>query len=55
MGNIRIVNGDIFQSGADIIVHQVNCQGVMKSGVARQVWKKISCNFRCVSKYAETC
>ncbi len=40
MGNIRIVNGDIFQSGADVIVHQVNCQGVMGSGVARQVREK---------------
>ena len=28
---------DIFESGADIICHQVNCQGVMGSGVAKQV------------------
>lgn len=40
MGNIRIVNGDIFQSGAEVIVHQVNCQGVMRSGVAKQVREK---------------
>lgn len=28
---------DIFESGADILCHQVNCQGVMGSGVAKQV------------------
>lgn len=28
---------DIFESGADIICHQVNCQGVMGSGIAKQV------------------
>ncbi len=28
---------DLFASNADIIAHQVNCQGVMGSGVARQV------------------
>lgn len=37
---IPIVDGDIFASGADIIVHQVNCQGVMGSGVAKQVREK---------------
>ena len=31
---------DIFKSGADIICHQVNCQGVMGSGVAKQVRDK---------------
>lgn len=52
MGNIRIVNGDIFQSDADIIVHQVNCQGVMGSGVARQVREKYPYVFQ---KYQELC
>jgi O-acetyl-ADP-ribose deacetylase (regulator of RNase III) len=28
---------DLFESGADILCHQVNCQGVMGSGVAEQV------------------
>jgi O-acetyl-ADP-ribose deacetylase (regulator of RNase III) len=28
---------DIFDSGADVICHQVNCQGVMGSGLAKQV------------------
>lgn len=33
----NVIHGDIFSSDADIIVHQVNCQGVMGSGVAKQV------------------
>lgn len=52
MGNMRIVNGDIFQSDADVIVHQVNCQGVMGSGVARQVREKYPYVFQ---KYQELC
>ena len=28
---------DIFESGADFICHQVNCQGVMGSGIAKQI------------------
>ena len=28
---------DIFESGADVICHQVNCQGIMGSGLAKQV------------------
>lgn len=34
---IKHIKCDIFKSGADIILHQVNCQGVMGSGVAKQV------------------
>lgn len=30
-------NGDILQSGADVICHQVNCRGVMGAGLAKQV------------------
>lgn len=30
-------NGDILQSGAPVIVHQVNCKGVMGAGLAKQV------------------
>ena len=31
------VMGDLLQANADLIVHQVNCQGVMGAGVARQI------------------
>jgi len=34
---IEIVNGDLLNAKADYICHQVNCQGVMGSGVARAI------------------
>lgn len=37
---IKIIEGDLLESGADIICHQVNCQGKMNSGVAKQIRKK---------------
>lgn len=37
---IKVVDGDIFNCDADAILHQVNCQGVMGSGVAKQVREK---------------
>lgn len=37
---IKHIKCDIFESGADVICHQVNCQGVMGSGIAKQVREK---------------
>lgn len=37
---MKYLKGDIFNSGADVIIHQVNCQGIMGSGVAKQVKEK---------------
>lgn len=37
---IEHIKCDIFESGADVICHQVNCQGAMNSGVAKQVKEK---------------
>lgn len=34
---IKIVTGDLMQAQEGIIVHQVNCKGVMGSGVAKQI------------------
>jgi O-acetyl-ADP-ribose deacetylase (regulator of RNase III) len=34
---IKIIDGNLFDSKANFIVHQVNCQGVMGSGVALQI------------------
>lgn len=34
---IKIIDGNLFDSKANFIVHQTNCQGVMGSGVAKQV------------------
>lgn len=37
---IKIIDGDLLTSGAYIICHQVNCQGKMNSGVAKQIREK---------------
>lgn len=37
---IRVIDGDLFTTNARFIVHQVNCKGVMGSGVAKQVRNK---------------
>lgn len=34
---IQIVYGDLMKAKENIIVHQVNCKGVMGSGVAKQI------------------
>lgn len=34
---IHHVQGDIFETNADVMAHQVNCMGVMGSGVAAQI------------------
>lgn len=38
--SIKIIDGDLFTTNAKIICHQVNCQGKMGSGVAKQVREK---------------
>jgi O-acetyl-ADP-ribose deacetylase (regulator of RNase III) len=37
---IEYYNGDIFDSDADIIVHQVNCVGTFGCGIAKKIKKK---------------
>lgn len=37
---LKCIKGDIFTSNAEFILHQVNCQGIMGSGVAKQVKEK---------------
>ncbi len=37
---IKIIEGNLFDSQADILCHQCNCQGVMGSGVAAEVKKQ---------------
>lgn len=37
LDSIEIIKGDVLKSGADVIMHQVNCLGVMGSGVARAI------------------
>lgn len=40
---IQIINGDIFdafEQGCDAICHQVNCQGKMNAGLAKEIAKR---------------
>lgn len=37
---MTIVNGNLLDAKENIIMHQVNCQGVMGSGVAKQIKEK---------------
>lgn len=37
---IKIVNGDLLETSCNLILHQVNCQGKMNSGVAKQIREK---------------
>lgn len=34
---ITFKHGDVLESGANLICHQVNCQGKMNSGIAKQI------------------
>lgn len=34
---VKIIDGDLFQTTAPVICHQVNCRGKMGSGVAKQI------------------
>lgn len=49
---LKIIEGNLFDSSARIIAHQVNCQGVMGSGVAKQVKDKYPDVFQ---EYATLC
>lgn len=37
---VKIIDGDLFDTKANYICHQVNCQGKMGSGVAKQIREK---------------
>ena len=49
---LKIVKGNIFDSNANAILHQVNCQGVMGSGVAKQVRERYP---KVYQAYKQTC
>lgn len=38
--SVQIIRGDLLEADADIICHQVSCQGVMGAGVAKQIADK---------------
>lgn len=46
---VKYVKGDLLKSNCDYICHQVNCQGVMGSGIARQIrerWPEVYEDYR---------
>ena len=34
---MRVVEGNLFDSDAELLIHQVNCMGIMGSGVAKEL------------------
>lgn len=48
--NIKFIEGNLLDSQADVICHQVNCQGKMNSGVAKAIREKYPFVF---NKYVE--
>jgi len=57
MERVKIVNGDILNCTEDIICQQVNCQGVMGSGLARQLrdkYPKMFVQYKSWCKFAKT-
>lgn len=52
---IKIIEENLFNSYANIIVHQVNTQGVMGSGVAVQVAKKFPHVYKEYRSYVNYC
>lgn len=49
---MEIIAGNILNATEDIIIHQVNCKGVMGSGLAKQIKEKWPIVFK---KYKELC
>lgn len=49
---IKHIQCNIFDSGADVICHQVNCKGEMNSGIAKQVKERYPWVF---AQYAKEC
>lgn len=50
---IKIIKGNLFDTSAPIIAHQVNCKGVMGSGVAKQVKEKYPLVFSAYKNYCQ--
>lgn len=52
---MEVVNGNIFDCDADVLLHQVNCRGVMGSGVAKQVKQKYPSVFKWYKLWCDEC
>ena len=49
---IKVIDGDLFDTKASYICHQVNCKGKMGSGVARQVKQRFPVAYK---EYVKKC
>lgn len=47
---ITFKDGDLLSSGYKVICHQVNCQGVMGSGIAKEIRKRFSAAYEIFRK-----
>lgn len=52
---IKIVEGNILDTKEDVICHQVNCMGVMGSGLAKQIRNKYPEVYPSYIKYCKGC
>ena len=50
---IKIKNGDLLKASEDILVHQVNIQGVMGGGIAKQIAEKYPKTEKAYIKYCQ--
>lgn len=49
---IKFVNGDLLNADEDLILHQVNCQAVMGSGLALQIKNKFPKSYEDYIKFS---
>lgn len=50
---VKIVSGNLLDATEDVICHQVNCQGVMGSGVAKAIREKWPEVYEAYSRYCD--
>lgn len=51
---IKVVKGDILNAPENVVLHQVNCQGVMGSGLAKQIKDKYPIVYEEYKKYCDS-
>jgi len=52
---VKIIDGDLFDTQAAYLCHQVNCQGKMGSGVAKQIREKYPLAYMFYKKWCSDC
>lgn len=52
---IKVIDGNLFDTEADYLCHQVNCQGKMGSGVAKQIKERYPLAYMFYKKWCDDC